>query len=136
MNIGLAAYGFHDCIGIIDGTLIILDRKPGEDFECYYSRKSNYAINCCVICDDKCRVIYFLAGWPGSTHDNWVLRNADFYRNKAKYFNTNEYLLGDSAYSASQIMVQAFKKGRGEANLPIRKEKFNTLLAEIWNSKG
>ena len=28
-------------------------------------------------------------------------------------------------------MVQAFKKGRGEANLPIRKEKFNTLLAEI-----
>ena len=131
MKTRLAAYGFHNCIGIIDGTLIVLDRKPAENFECYYSRKSNYAINCCVVCDDKCRVIYFLAGWPGSTHDNRVLRNSDLFRNKAKYFDTNEYLLGDSAYSASQIMVQAFKKGRNEPNLPPRKERFNTLLAEV-----
>ena len=131
MKLRLAAFGFHNCVGIIDGTLIILDRRPADNFECYYSRKSNYAINCCVVCDDKCRVIYFLAGWPGSTHDNRVLRNSDLSRNKAKYFGINEHLLGDSAYSASQIMVQAFKKGRGQANLPPRKEKFNTLLAEI-----
>ena len=118
MKLRLAAYGFHNCIGIIDGTFIVLDRRPAENFECYYSRKSNYAINCCVVCDDQCRVIYYLAGWPGSTHDNRVLRNSDLFRNKSKYFDINEYLLGDSAYSASQIMVQAFKKGRFEPNLP------------------
>ena len=104
----LLATGFRQSVGIIDGTLIFLDRKPGENFECYYSRKSEYAINCSIVCDDNCRVIYFLAGWPGSVHDNCVLYNSDLFKNKAKYFDTNEYLLGDSAYSASQIMVQAF----------------------------
>ena len=127
----LTAYGFPNCVGIIDGTLIVLDRRPATDFESYYSRKSNYAINCAVVCDDNCRIIYYLAGWPGSTHDNRVLRNSDLYQNKSKYFSINEYLLGDSAYSASQIMVQAFKKGKGEVDLPPRKEQFNTILAEV-----
>ena len=127
----LTPYGFPHCVGIIDGTLIVLDRRPAGDFESYYSRKSNYSINCAVVCDDNCRIIYYLAGWPGSTHDNRVLRNSDLYMNKSKYFSINEYLLGDSAYSASQIMVQAFKKGKGEIDLPPRKEKFNTILAEV-----
>ena len=39
--------------------------------------------------------------WPGSVHDNKVLSNSDVYFSKDKYFNNKEYLLGDSALSAS-----------------------------------
>ena len=127
----LMATGFRHCVGIIDGTLVCLDRRPAHHHECYYSRKSDYSINCTIVCDDLCRVTYFLAGWPGSVHDNRVFRNTDLFQNKAKYFSTNEYLLGDSAYSSNQIMVQAFKKTKGQADLPQRKERFNTFLAEV-----
>ena len=131
MKSRLMSTGFKDCVGIIDGTMIFLHRRPSEHFECYYSRKSEYAIHCTIVCDDNCRVTYFLAGWPGSVHDNRVLRNTKLFKNKAEYFGLNEYLLGDSAYSSSQIMVQALKKTRGQYDLPIRKERFNTLLAEV-----
>ena len=50
-------------------------------------------------------------GWPGSMHDNRVWLNSDVYLAKEKYFSNKEYLLGDSEFSASMVMVPAFKKG-------------------------
>jgi len=55
-------------------------------------------------------------GWPGSVHDNQVWSNSEIYLCKNKYFNHKEYLLGDSAFHASSVMVLAFKKGHN-ANL-------------------
>jgi len=42
---------------------------------------------------------------------------------KAKFLSNKEYLLGDSAFSASSVMVPAFKKGQN-AN-------FNKKLAKV-----
>ena len=84
-----------------------------------------------IICDDQNRVLYFNAGWPGSTHDNRVFRNSDIFTNREDYFSEYEYLLGDSAYSASSVMVQAFKKDASTACLPGDKEFFNTALAQV-----
>jgi len=39
---------------------------------------------------------------------------------KGKYFDHKEYLLGDSAFSASAVMVPAFKKSH---NADLSKEK-------------
>ena len=127
----LSAYGFRHCVGIIDGTLIILDFRPESYHECYYSRKSFYALNVLIVCDDRKRVIYYNAGWPGSTHDNRVLRNCHLFSNRGEYFSQNEYLLGDSAYSSSPIMVQAFKKQAGMGHLQQNNEFFNTCLAQV-----
>ena len=126
-----AANGFRHCVGIIDGTLIILDNRPEAYHECYYSRKCFYALNVMVVCDDNKRIIYYNAGWPGSTHDNRVFRNTDLYLNRGEYFSKCEYLLGDSAYSASPVMVQAFKKQTTEAELTGHREFFNTALAQV-----
>jgi hypothetical protein len=68
----LAATGFWHCVRVIDGTLVVLDFRPEACHECYYSQKSVYAINLMVVCDDQKRIIFYLAGWPGSTHDNRV----------------------------------------------------------------
>ena len=127
----LSAYGFRHIVGIIDGTLIGLNFRPEAFHECYFSRKSMYALNVMIVCDDRKRIIYYNAGWPGSTHDNRVFRNTDLYINRGKYFSHREYLLGDSAYSASAIMVQAFKKEVGQADLPANNKFFNTKLAQV-----
>ena len=42
-------YGFPNCIGIIDGTLLPLEFKPTIHGETYHSRKQNYAINMLVV---------------------------------------------------------------------------------------
>ena len=63
----LSAYGFRHCVGIIDGTLILLNFRPESFHECYFSRKSVYALNMMIVCSDQKRIIYYTAAWPGST---------------------------------------------------------------------
>ena len=55
-------------------------------------------------------------GWPGSILDKQVWSNTDVNLSKEKYFSDKEYLIGDSAFSASSVMVTAFKMGQN-ANL-------------------
>jgi len=64
-------------------------------------------------------------GWPGSVHDNRVWLNSDVYLAKEKYFSNKEYLPGDSAFSASMVMVPAFKKSPNAA-LSEERKHFNT----------
>ena len=127
----LSVYGFRHCVGIIDGTLIALSFRPEAYHECYFSRKSMYALNVMIVCDDKKRIIFYNAGWPGSTHDNRVFRNSKLFYKRGDYFSHHEYLLGDSAYSASPVMVQSFKKDATSAELPRNQEFFNTSLAQV-----
>jgi len=63
-----------------------------------------------IICDDAAKITWIEMGWPGSVHDNRVWTKSDVYLSK-NYFNNKEYLLGDSAFSATSVMVPAFKKG-------------------------
>jgi hypothetical protein len=131
MKSRLSSTGFRHCVGIIDGTLIVLENKPEKFHECYYSRKSCYALNVMIVCDDQRRITYYYAGWPGSTHDNRVWRNSNLFLNRLKFFSHLEYLLGDSAYSNSIIMVQAFKKRMQTSILPPDQHAFNTALAKV-----
>ena len=131
MKARMAAEGWPDCIGIIDGTHIGLEWKPTKYHECYFNRKSFYSINITVICDDRGRILYFYAGWPGTTHDNRVFKNSKVYKEWRSYFNRNEHLIGDSAYSSCRIMVQTFKKHKGSSSLSYEKEFFNTKIAKV-----
>jgi len=94
------------------------------------TRKGDYAIKGLVICDDAARITWIEVGWPGSVHDNWVWSNCEIYLDRDKYFDQREYLLGDSAFSTSAVMIPAFKKGHN-INLSEEKRFFNTKLAKI-----
>jgi hypothetical protein len=131
MKSRLAPTGFRHCVGIIDGTLIVLEFRPEKYHECYYSRKCCYALNLMVVCDDNRRITFYYAGWPGSAHDNRVWRNSKLYLERKKYFSDLEYLLGDCAYSHSSVMVQAFKRHSATSQLPRNEHNFNTLLAQV-----
>ena len=123
--------GFQNCIGIIDGTLIVLHHRPHLYGDSYFSRKSCYAINVQVICDDKGKILYYYGGWPGSTHDNRAWQSSKIFINGEEYFAEGEYLLADSAYSACKYIVQSYKKVCGESSLHPQKEAFNTVLGQV-----
>jgi DDE superfamily endonuclease len=124
-----AVYKFPNCVGIIDGTLLPLASRPLVHGENYLSRKKFYAIVMLVVCDDKSRILYYHVGWPGSVHDNRVWRNCRLYRHHGQFFSKRQYLLGDSAFTASSIMIPPFKSRVG-ANLSTNRTAFNTLLAK------
>jgi len=76
------------------------------------------------------RISWVEMGWPGSVHDNGVWVNSEIYLSKDKYFEQKEYLLGDSAFLTSAVMIPAFKKGHTR-NLSKEQRHFNNKLAKI-----
>lgn len=123
--------GFHQCVGIIDGTLMFLEKRPTLNGEAYHCRKGGYAINLLVVCDDESKILYLYGGWPGSTHDNRAWRNCRLNTKREEYFGERDYLLGDSAFSKSSIMVQSFKQDAHSGYLDEKKEFFNTKLGSL-----
>lgn len=122
-------YKFPNCVGLIDGTLLPLERRPILHGENYLSRKRFYAIVMLVVCDDNGRILYHHIGWPGSVHDNRVWRNCKLNKQSSDYFSNRQYLLGDSAFTASTIMIPPFKSAAG-GTLSNNRTAFNTLLAK------
>jgi len=104
------AHGFDNFVGLIDGTLFPLAFAPSQNMEDYFTRNGSYAIKGLFICDDTAKITWMEMGWHGSLHDNWVWVNSDVYLSKEKYFGNKEFLLGDSAFSTSSVMVPAFKR--------------------------
>jgi hypothetical protein len=72
-----------------------------------------------IINDDKRRILYFNAGWPGSTHDDRVFQNSRIV----------EYIIGDSTYGPQNFMISTYKKPVG-APLHPDNEVFNTKMAK------
>ena len=55
----LQDYGIPDCVGIVDGTHIILQNKPALCGSAYYNRKCSYSINVQIISDDTRRILFY-----------------------------------------------------------------------------
>lgn len=115
----------------MDGTLLPLGFEPDcADKADYYGRKYVYSTTCNVLCDDKCRIQEYLAGFPSSTHDSRVWRNMDTYLNPKDYFDSNEYVLTDTAYEPDWFCIPAYKCMSGNhLMLPPNKTEFNFCLA-------
>jgi len=123
-------HGFPNCIGIIDGTLFPLHDKPITNGEDYFSRKSIYAIHGLIVCDDVGSIRNFIVGWPGCVHDNRVWSRSKMNTVRDNFFSKKQYLLGDSAFSSSPVMVSSYKcPPRGV--LSAENEFFNDKLAKV-----
>ena len=120
-------YLFPYCVGFADGTLLPLAFRPTIHGENYLDRKRQYSLTMLIVCDEEGRILYFHLGWPGSVHDNRVWRNCRLYRERDLCFGQHEYLLGDSAYNPSLVMIPAFKSPAG-GFLDHNKSVFNDLL--------
>ena len=99
--------GIQNYIGIFDGTLIVLHYRPHLYVDSYFSRKSCYAINVQVVCDDRGKTIYYCGGWPGSTHDNRAWRSSKIFINDAEYFADDEYTPHTSLSSILKTLLES-----------------------------
>jgi hypothetical protein len=117
---------FSGCVGFVDGTFITLLYAPLKDWQFYYNRKSSYALNAMVVCTDKHRIIYVRVGDTSAVHDARVFDNSQLSETPEKFFESGEYLIGDSAYTVNKRMIAPFKKPR--ANNADCKQ-FNSTLS-------
>jgi len=121
-------YTFLNCIAVGDGTLFPLICEPeSDDAPDYHGRKFQYSLTAMIVNDDKKRIRYYLAGFPGSAHDNRVYRNTDLGKTPNEYFGNHFFLLADSAITNSSTVVASFKCPQGHTLTP-EQERFNSLL--------
>jgi hypothetical protein len=122
-------FDFPNLVGIADGTLFPMAFTPEtDDAGDYKGRKYGHSLTVLIVCDDRRKIRYYYAGWPGSVHDNRVFKNSMLYVNAAHFFNVQEYLLGDSAFDNMWFMVSAFVCLPGR-QMAYNHEKFNTAMA-------
>lgn len=69
---------FPHIAGVVDGTLIQID-APSENESAYVDRHGNHSLNVMLVCGPNEQFYYASAKWPGSVHDNRVLRNSSLY---------------------------------------------------------
>ncbi|CAG8809809.1 24598_t:CDS:2, partial [Gigaspora margarita] len=102
--------GFSLVIGAIDGSHIPFFEAPSRiNKDVYFSRKHKYGIHLQGIVDYKGLFINYDIGWPASVHDAKVFQNSNIYKQSANFFEKEEYLLGDSAYSLVPFVITPFK---------------------------
>ena len=123
-------FKFRNCVGVMDGTLFPLAFRPlSKDAPDYSGRKHAYSISALIVCDDQRRIRYINAGWPGTAHDNRILRNSNIFQRPLSFFAERQYILGDSAFENTWFVVSAFKKPRGN-KLPREQEIFNDAMSK------
>ena len=94
----MSKFNFPNCVGCLDGTLNPLAYEPQcWDASDHSGRNYGYSLSTLVVSDDMPRITYYLAGWPGSTHNNCIFKNSCLFQDFNSYFNKHEYLPGDSA---------------------------------------
>ncbi|XP_055837781.1 uncharacterized protein LOC129906151 [Episyrphus balteatus] len=100
-------------IGAIDCTHITI-AAPRINKECYYDRKQNFSIVLQAVVNADKMFTDVCCGEPGSLHDSRVLRRSGLYHqvqeNFTRLFPSNTFLLGDSAYAASNWIVPPYKE--------------------------
>lgn len=71
--------GFPRVAGVIDGTLIPI-KAPSVNESDYVDRNGDHSLNAMVVCGGNYEFFYASARWPGSVHDNRVLRNSSLFQ--------------------------------------------------------
>ena len=121
---------------MMDGTLLSLSLTPeSQDASGYHGRKILHSLTVNVLNDDRMKIRAYLAGFPGSTHDNRVWKNMNQYQVPEDFFSPLEYVICDTAYEPTSLCVSAFKCVSGDG-LIMHPDKtlFNTILAKprVW----
>jgi hypothetical protein len=79
-------HGLPGAVGVVDGTPVNFSQRPHIDGEVYWTRKSRYAMNVQLICDDRRRITYYQIGWPGSVYDSTVFGESTVFKQANTFF--------------------------------------------------
>ncbi|XP_054089736.1 uncharacterized protein LOC128922625 isoform X2 [Zeugodacus cucurbitae] len=122
-----ARCGLPNVIGCIDCTHIRI-KAPRENKENYFDRKHTYSIVLQAVVDADKRFVDVTCGEPGSLHDSRVLRRSHLFAlaqtDSERLFPNEAFILGDSAYPATNWLVPPFKD---YGNLTASQRNLNKL---------
>ena len=93
--------GIPHVMGAIDGTHVAL--VPPHDREQVY-RKHFHSINVQVVCLADHYISHVFAGYPGSAHDSFVLRNSSITQMMAQLHRDRAWLVGEYVLSGVTIL--------------------------------
>jgi hypothetical protein len=122
--------GFDRCVGVIDGTLIILQDCPKPDGPDYYNCKGSYGISTLLVCDNKKMIQFFYTSWPGCSHDQRLTTNCALTKSSHDFFSNGQYILADCAFTPTNNIVPEFKRKK---NKPLTDDEhdFNHHLSGV-----
>ncbi|KAG9088234.1 hypothetical protein FRC06_002159 [Ceratobasidium sp. 370] len=123
-------FGLDGVIGIVDGSLIELTRKPTIGGDAYLSRKKTVSVNVQIIVDHIGRIISYEMGWPGSKNDCFIWLNSYLWRHRQQFFQPGEFLLGDKGYPCSQYILRPYADDELD-NDAARRRRFNKRLSRV-----
>jgi hypothetical protein len=104
--------GLPHCIGVIDGTHILI-KAPYDNQEQYVNRKKFHSLQLQGVCDPDRFFTDVYCAYPGSVHDARVLRNSPLYQDAehlgSEMFPGSAYIIGDAAYPLKTWLMTGFK---------------------------
>ncbi|KAF8833204.1 hypothetical protein BDN67DRAFT_870215, partial [Paxillus ammoniavirescens] len=115
----------------VDGTPFNLFQKPGWHGEDFFDHKSNYSLsNQVVIYPHNLQIVDYIIGVPGSLHDSSAFQWTWVARSPESFFNENEWIWADSAYSSQTWCIVPFKKPT-VGTLSRNQKRFNYHLSKV-----
>lgn len=102
-------YRLKGCVGMVDGSCIVLATRPAVSGSDYFCRHRRYGVNITAIVDHRRVFRFTCVGWPASRHDNFVYEQTPVFQHPERYFSAFEYVIGDVAYTLSPNCMCPYK---------------------------
>lgn len=114
---------FHHALGAIDGSHVRIS-VPTRLRDQYMNRKAFTSLQFQAVCSGSGEFLSICVGYPGSVHDERVLKNSRLFKDKI-FPPPGYYLLGDSGYKCRLNPICIITPFKRTAPLSIREIHFN-----------
>ncbi|KAF8686121.1 DDE superfamily endonuclease [Rhizoctonia solani] len=126
--------GLDGIVGVLDGSLIELAKRPAGLEESFRSRKETIATNIQAIVDHEGRFIAFETGFPGSKNDTSIWKQSFIWSHRLTHFDDGEFLLADggwisTGYPLSPFVLIPFARHERQGEDRPRKVQFNRCIS-------
>ncbi|XP_063774868.1 putative nuclease HARBI1 [Pseudophryne corroboree] len=89
--------GMPNVLGALDCMHVALT-TPRQNAECFRNRRDFHSLNVQMVSDANQRILNVVVGFPGSTHDSYILRQSALFRQIEEGSVPYGWLLGDTGY--------------------------------------
>uniref|UniRef100_A0A803JCF4 Putative nuclease HARBI1 n=3 Tax=Xenopus tropicalis TaxID=8364 RepID=A0A803JCF4_XENTR len=103
---------FPNVMGVIDCTHVALS-PPTEDI--YRNSKNFHSLNVQMVCASDMRILNLVAGYPGSTHDSYILKHSSLHSILTSGNLPEGWILGDDAYPLTEYLLTPVKDAKTKA---------------------
>lgn len=131
--------GIPNIVGIIDGCQFpYLERPRVSGSVHFFSYKRQFATTFQGVCDNTRRLRTYIGGFPGNIRDSSQYNEMSLAKDPARFFDGDQYLLGDLGYGLNPRLLTPFMDRSTEFN-PRLRQLFNkhlrsarTLVEHSW----